>query len=562
MVDITLIIPAVIILAFFIFFLLKKPSDQEEGVVNPYILADDNFERHWNTGWCVDRRAERWTGPGGKWLGHALFAAPREGQTSLNPTGPPGSLSGVYYSLLYQVRKWEFKTEKADEWVEVSPIHGAFYQLTMKQKEELEGRIKSGLASASQSVADMELLKHDQRKYLEFLHYFGYDVDPATEELKYNEKKRDEHSLRSMFIDLVDAHTGEQIAMKSIVSRWPTLIVDFQKLADADIDVDKIKDKMNVSKAEAVVLSTKNRLYQEWKRMFEPQLKERYKRIFELVKSREKSVEQYREWLKPIIARHKLIEEGLQSSERRKTFKTHWFPTGAHATSMSQVSMWVWRDTTPVELQKGGTDRLAMEMAKEGGPPLHWQWTKKNLIFDKKHGLIVQYPWITEQWVDEKRKQINSRQQGPTTQWIMPHKLYYAFIILKVLRVNIRLASGAEVEDTVFDVNAILMSQNVVFVKMLELLAKQEEFDRYVDELIGVAKPLPGRKPQKKERRIGDRIDTFLRYFSIPMQLFKRGPYERDFDERIAKVVIATMAATRYNPIVQYIKQKVNMGEG
>ena len=155
MVDVILLIPGAIILVFFVYFLVKKPSDEEEGVVNPYILADENFERHWTTGEMVDRRTESWTGPGGKWLGHALFAGPREGWTQINPTGPPGSLSDIFYSLIFQVRKWEFKTEKADEWIEVSPVHGAYYQLTMKQKEELEGRIKQGLGSASQMVADM-----------------------------------------------------------------------------------------------------------------------------------------------------------------------------------------------------------------------------------------------------------------------------------------------------------------------------------------------------------------------------------------------------------------------
>lgn len=46
------------------------------------------------------------------------------------------------------------------------------------------------------------------------------------------------------------------------------------------------------------------------------------------------------------------------------------------------------------------------------------------------------------------------------------------------------------------------------------------------------------------------------------MQLFKRGPYEHDFDERITKVMAATMASTRYQPIIQFIKTKVRMGEG
>lgn len=65
MVEIILVIPAAIILAFLGYFLAKRPVDEESGVVNQYLLADENFERNWFTGECVDRRAEGWTGPAG-----------------------------------------------------------------------------------------------------------------------------------------------------------------------------------------------------------------------------------------------------------------------------------------------------------------------------------------------------------------------------------------------------------------------------------------------------------------------------------------------------------------
>src|SRR3989344_4429927 len=259
-----------------------------------------------------------------KWLGHALFAMPLEVHTRLNFTGQLGSIMGIYYSLVFQLGKWEFNVKKSDEWIEVSPVHAQYYQLTIKKKEELEGRIKQGLVQVSQAVADTELLMHDKRRYLEFLHYMGYRSFKETgkekesalpDELNLDEDEKkvkaraDNHSLKAVFIDQVDMHTGEGISMRSIVSRWPTLITDFMRMEDDWMDPDKVKNNLNVSKAEAIVLITKNKLYNEWKSLFGPEIKSRYMRINELVQAREASVEQYKEWLKPYIARHRLIEE-------------------------------------------------------------------------------------------------------------------------------------------------------------------------------------------------------------------------------------------------------------
>src|SRR3989344_1276464 len=109
-------------------------------------------------------------------LDRAWCLTPFEAYVRINFTGPVGSSSAIYYSLVFQLGKWEYLRQKASEFLEVSPIHGQYYQLSHKQREELEGRIKTGLASASQAVADMELLLHDMRKYKEFLHYMGYQT--------------------------------------------------------------------------------------------------------------------------------------------------------------------------------------------------------------------------------------------------------------------------------------------------------------------------------------------------------------------------------------------------
>jgi hypothetical protein len=182
--------------------------------------------------------------------------------SKLNFTGQPGTASEIYFSLLFHLPKIEWSIAKIDEWIEVSPSHREYYERTTSTKQALESTIKTGLASAAQSVADFELMSHDVRKYKEILEYF---------------QSKDENVLKSMFIDQVDIHTdlsNQPIALRTIVSRWPTIIADFMRINDNDTEPDKIAKDYDISKAEAVVLATKNKLYQKWKKLFGDAAKE------------------------------------------------------------------------------------------------------------------------------------------------------------------------------------------------------------------------------------------------------------------------------------------------
>ncbi len=507
-----------------------------------------------------------------KWLGHAVIAMPFEGHVALNYTGPIGSVMGIYYGLVFQLGKWEYNRFKADEWVEVSPVHAQYYQLTHKQKEDLEGKIKQGLVSVSQTVADMELLMHDKRRYLEYLHYMGYRTKRETgkknganddlDELDLDDEKdlkkhADNHSLKAVFIDQVDMHTGEGISMRSIVARWPTLITDFMNMADDDLDIDKVSKKLDISRAEAVVLITKNKLYQEWKRIFGPEIKGRYRRIQDLLNMREESLKQYKEWLKPFIARHRMIKEGLSTPARG--FKTITpFESGGVATSTSEIVLYAWKDFLVPEIFKGGseeTGKLLMQTGKtkfDNRIPVDDAWTKRNLIFGDKFGLINKYDWITEEWVhDQKEWMFQNR-------WLTPHKPYYSFFVITTTRATTRMPTGEELDDGIFDINMIMMSQNACFVKLLELKAKQQEMEDYINKMLGLHKAMSGKRPGDEKSR-KNQAANFLKYFNMGMMFSKGGPYERDFEDRITKIYLARCAQERYAPIVNFIKKKMGM---
>ena len=188
---------------------------------------------------------------------------------------------------------------------------------------------------------------------------------------------------------------------------------------------------------------------------------------------------------------------------------------------------------------------------------------KKNLIFHPKHGLIKKYKWITNEWVDQKLA------DAKRNDWIRDSVMYYAFIEVNFIKSNLRTAGGEEVEDTIFDINGLFFSKNVLFVKILEMMAKQYELNRYVENLLGIketdrdVRSVSGKPMETKEERIGKIRSTtgrFFDFFSLPFGFFKKGPYERDFDERLTKYWLRDMAQRRYEPVVKFIKDKMGYG--
>ena len=198
----------------------------------------------------------------------------------------------------------------------------------------------------------------------------------------------------------------------------------------------------------------------------------------------------------------------------------------------------------------------------------------------------MKYPWIDKTWVDDTIKEI----LGKTT-FITTRKLYYSFFILTMEKMNLRLASGDEMEDSDFKIYGIFMSQNVLLVKLLEYMAIKQQLDWYVDELLGLRKSRQerveemkynerekeerkkkGAKGGKKEgeeeghgsgfregiQKIRDNLDRI----GLDFAFMKNTPYEKDFDERIGKIHLRGMAKERYAPIVNFLKDKIGIGKG
>jgi hypothetical protein len=270
-------------------------------------------------------------------------------KNNINFTSFPGKCSSTLFSLMFWMGKIEYSVFKLEDSMEISPMNANFYQITTQQKQALERQIKDGLAGISSSITDFELLFHDLRKYKDFINYF-MSREMALETKDDDLLAKTEQSLKAIFIDQVDVHTGEGVALKLIAQRWPTIIADFLQMKKDDTDPKKIAKDYKVSEAEGVVLATKNKLYMSWRDTFENVVKERYQRMMGMVQARKFSIDEYKNMLKPYIERYKSIRELGESEEGRKYLReVSWLKPGAQATSLDWSTIWAFKRMTRAE---------------------------------------------------------------------------------------------------------------------------------------------------------------------------------------------------------------------
>ncbi|MFH1445302.1 MAG: hypothetical protein ABIF08_02360 [Nanoarchaeota archaeon] len=486
-------------------------------------------------------------------LGTAMSIRPENQGITIDYTTKMGGASNLYYGLVFWLPKQDYNVVKVDEYMEVSPTHVDTYNLTIAQKQKLEGAIKTGLASAAQAVADFELLKHDHRRYREIWDYF-------------KKGKKDDHVLRSLFIDRVDAYTGEGFSLVTMTKRWPTIITDFIRLGGKELEtVDEIRKEIDVSQAEATVLKTKNELYLEWKELFFPTVKERLARIENMVKSREKSVEEYKNWLKPYVARYRMMREATEA--RPEVFSQDYLmtPGFSQAVAFTGVRLWVWK---PFELKETGKPEFVPKKGKWLIDPYDdfvRYWKKKiaekyKVPITDKDVEDIKNNAITEGLHDKKQYEMSQTRMDP-------RYLYYQMFDMKIARTIIKTPppEGGELENIMFwPLETWVISQNVLLCHLIELHARNEHFKRYVEELVGsknledeirerLESEYEGKEKIKKTEKkkpfsgAGSGMKKFGGLF------VKKGPYESNFAERITKVYLVN-SGSAFGEMLGHIK--------
>jgi hypothetical protein len=503
-------------------------------------------------------------------VGYAVMGWPREMFVVLDYTALRGSASNVFWTFTHRVGKMRYNIAKVDEWVEVNPNYVDLYNQLIGQKQRLEGAIKSSLGSVAQAVADYELMRHDARRYGEMLDYF-------------KKGQKDQHVMRSLFVDRVDAFTGEGYSLVTMAKRWPTIITDFIRMKEELEDVGEIRKDLDVSQAEATVLKTKNELFKEWKKMFLPTVKERYARIQTLVKARQRSIDEYKKWLKPYLAKYKSMKEGTEKGDWSYVDNAFSTPGFGTMDAWTFIRVWVWRPFNVVEagkpeglLGKGPEGKFMVDPYDDF--VRHW---KKEI---EKHYDVT----ITDEDVKEiLKKAVDPRQAetGHCTK-MESQAMYYLLFDMKIILSTMKSPppEGVEMDNLMYyPLKIWVMSQNSLLIHLLELHARQKWMDRYMDEIIGartieediyrkVEVELGERKAEdKKEKgerfldRIRPRYATvvdkktgktdfkpnlmmrFVRFFVKP------GPYEPVFFERLSKMYFRA-SGFYYKQMVDVIK--------
>lgn len=470
--------------------------------------------------------------------GMGMNANPFEAEIYLDFTSPLGALSGQYYSLMFQLGKNGFFVFKMDESVDVSPVFKQYYDLTIQQRQALEGQVKAGLGQIATAIHDYELIWHDQRKYKEYLDYFTKieQGDELSKSKKKEEKEKGEQlkkegvqTLRSVFIDQVDAHTGEGIALRTITQRWPTIIVDFMRLDDKEADQKKIADRHHISEAEASILATKNKLFIEWRdNLFRPTLKERYQHILRLVEARKTSIQRYTEMLKPVAARFKMINDMVQGTSQVPSWRGFWLP-GTQAYSLDTARLWAFLPFAPSEKYKVTRETLDNVSPRKAGftkdeiqqliatrdpqrlrpdrleiPALPVEPSIDKIVrtyapaVEKEYGVQITIADVfdarkrlTDLFLRKSMETRGGVSLDRVGGWLSPGRTwvfspYYVFLDMPFERAVIRLANGSELEDLALaNMTVKNRTQNVIIVTLLELIAREKQLDNYINQLVG-----------------------------------------------------------------------------
>jgi hypothetical protein len=504
------------------------------------------------------------SGRGAKhYVGEVLHGTPGEMAMILDYTCLRGGGSNIYHSFIYKAPKWRYTVKKADESLFVSPVWAEFYNITVAQKQKLEQAIKTGLTSAAQSVADYELLSHDTRRYKEIIDYF---VDA--------EKTKDEHVIRSLFVDRVDAYTGEGYSMVTMARRWPTIITDFIRMKSEWMDVDTIRKELDVAAAEATVLKTKNMLYNEWKELFLPVVKERFARIENLARARKKSVEEYRKWLKPYIAKFRSMKEMDEKDPKSWVSNAYVTPGFGQSEAVVNTRLWLWKSISIVEAGKPPAVKTKRGGKWEIDPYDNWvkSWLK---VIEYKYELRIEdkdVKAVLEKALSKEGMQFE-------VQPMYPEDLYYILFDMNWIISLLRTPPPEGVESDnlmIYPVTTWILSQNAVLLYMIELMAKEHAMEHYINEIIGaksieeqILKEVEARFKEKKEPgawpRFSGRMSGVKRWFKPKVLAFvhlfiRPGPYEAVFYERVSKMYFRA-SGKDYQQVTNYLKEKMQIGK-
>lgn len=194
--------------------------------------------------------------------------------------GVTGFPTSVYFKIIDMLKARGFTVKKYKDWLEVNPKSN-LYQEMIRKRQAIEQNVGRILSTISDMRRDIELIKHDLRKFEQVLEHF---------------EKNKLDSLKSDFVDLVDSQTPTGMHKLVASGKFPTLVVDFFKI-EKEEDIDKLK----ISESEKGLLKTKWMLFQEWLEKYSKAVKERVEMLRHELNNRKAALENNKKLVEPYL---------------------------------------------------------------------------------------------------------------------------------------------------------------------------------------------------------------------------------------------------------------------
>jgi hypothetical protein len=229
----------------------------------------------------------------------------------------------IYFSIVNWLAKRGYEVKKVTDWLEIPP-RSHLYEEMLRRKQAIEQSVARVLATISEARKDVELIRHDLRRLREVQDHF---------------REKDEHVLKSDFVDLVDRHTGAPSLLEMAVSgRFPTIVVDFYRIRNEE-DL----RTADISQVEKAILRKKLRLYAHWKKYFGHEIKNKVKMLEAELNSKLRSIRCLQEMLAPYVkATHRIrvAEAGYPGLDDPALLESY-------HTSVAGVELAAWRGISP-----------------------------------------------------------------------------------------------------------------------------------------------------------------------------------------------------------------------
>ncbi|NOQ55182.1 MAG: hypothetical protein GQ477_00065 [Nanohaloarchaea archaeon] len=413
----------------------------------------------------------------------------------VSTTSTLGATEGIYIGLIFGLGNKEYKSMKVGEDFHVTPhTQNPFYQNAKAQRGELERIISTTLTDIGNEVGQWQLLQHDVRKAEEMLNYYSSD---------------DAAALKTIFVDQVDYYTGGgggqgegrlSMAFMRKSNIMPTIVEDFLSMSDLD-DLSEGGSLSKLPQVEKNFLKAKWAAYTQWKNLFKEGIDERYRVVKSLCDSKEKYLEERREWLKPHVMQHKMLNNALSRKEGRAGQNNSFFDRPGESRSFTNQTVWLWK---PLKTRHN-IDRVPDEMYQnpryigKNGPVKAYDYHIQEIFLynsdSDKGGFVGRYPGITE-------KQIEGYVGGITHMTDAQHKFdhhgildenewYYTVWTIDFEKTIFNVMKDGQptpLEDGAWTIHGYIVTKNMLLLKLLERKCEDEKIEIEMQNIINMDK--------------------------------------------------------------------------